>query len=180
MKKQILTMLSLLVLASFSLAYGDEYNKRTDGPVGSEWDDFSSWKWKGNLQFGGQFGAILPSADHADSSFGLGLDADYRPFDLFGIRSALLQGFSSPKATLWNITPLIHYQYSNLVPYAMFGPGIAITNYKETKVKFDVSFGAGADVMLIDHLAFGMVWQYHSLIDSLDLHTLTARIAYLF
>jgi hypothetical protein len=62
----------------------------------------------------------------------------------------------------------------------MFGPGIAITNYKETKVKFDVSFGAGADVMLIDHLAFGMVWQYHSLIDSLDLHTLTARIAYLF
>lgn len=180
MKKQILVLLSLLTITSISIAYGEEYNRRTDGPAGSEWSDFSSWKWRGNLQIGGQFGAVLPSASSNDSSFGIGADADYRPFELFGIRSTFLQGVSSPRATLWNITPLVHYTFSNLVPYAMFGPGMAITNFHGTKTKFDVTFGLGADVMLIDHLAFGMVWQYHALVDSTDINTLTARIAYVF
>lgn len=180
MKKQIFGLIGFLALTSISVAYGDQYDRRTDGAPGSEWADFSNWKWKGNLQFGGQFGAVLPTAGKADSSFGLGIDADFRPFELFGIRSTLLQGVTTPRSTLWNITPLVHSQFSNFVPYAMFGPGIAITNFGDTTLKFDVSFGAGADVMLIDHIAFGMVWQYHALVDSTDIHTLTARIAYSF
>lgn len=152
--------------------------KRTDGPAGSEWADFS--KLEGDIRLGAQFGAILPTSDRSDSSFALGADVDYRPYELFGAKITFLQGVTSPRISLLSITPLFHTQISNFHPYGFFGPGIAITNTGGTELKFMLAAGVGGDVDVIKSLSIGLAWTYDILLDSYDAHSLTARFGWKF
>jgi opacity protein-like surface antigen len=179
MKKHFLFLISTVLFGySFNLSSVSAKELRTDGKPGSEYADFSSLE--GNIRFGAQFGAILPVSDRADSSFALGFDADYRPYDLFGIKANFLQGLKSPKISVVSVTPLAHTQYSNLTPFAFFGPGIAITNVSGTSIKFLLAGGAGADIELIDKLTMGLVWTYDTIFDSYDIHSVTARFGWKF
>jgi hypothetical protein len=161
--------LSLLVTAP---------ERRTDGPPGSEFGDFSSWD--GQFSLGGKFGASLLS-NGDKTSFAVGVDADYRPNDLFGFKLSFDQGLQTPRATLFQMTPFVHTEYSNVKPYALFGPGMAFfTGRGDTKLKFSLAAGVGADFMLRDTLGFGMQWTYVNILDSVDVHTLMTRISYWF
>lgn len=179
MRNKILKPLNFVVsffLISSGLAHAAE--KRTDGPPGSEWADFS--KFEGDLSVGAHFGALLPTRSSQDSNFSIALDGDYRPYNIFGIRLTYLQGLSSPRTSIISITPLVHTHYSNLKPYAVFGPGLAIVNHPSTSAKFSISGGVGGDIEITDHFEMGMLWMFHSVIDSGDFHSLTARFAYKF
>ena len=173
MKKIISIALSLTVLTPLLAA-----EKRTDGKPGSEYADFGSFE--GDFSIGAQFGALLSTRNRSDGSFALALDGDYRPYDLFGFRATLLQGFNTPKTTLVSLTPLLHSQFSNFHPYLLVGPGFGIFNDKGTTARFTVSFGTGGDVELTRHLLIGMLWIYHSVVASADAHALSARISYKF
>lgn len=162
----------------FSLLNPAYAYKRTDGKEGSEWGDFSLWG--GEFQVGAQFGAIVFNND-TDSNISLGVDFDYRPAELFGIRLTYLQGLQSPRISDFSITPLVHTRYSNLRPYAFFGPGIAIVNFNnDTTAKFMFDFGAGADIEIVDQFSIGMLYTYHLVFDVSDHHSITARVAYVF
>ncbi|MBN8554603.1 MAG: outer membrane beta-barrel protein [Deltaproteobacteria bacterium] len=179
MKKIFFVSQALFLLTLTSTFAEDRFgNKRTDGKPGSEWSDFDKL-FDGQFQVGAHFGTILPT-NSSDGTFAVGADADYRPYELFGIRLTGLQGLSSPKATMITVTPLVHTQISNFFPYAMIGPGIAITNYGKTRTKFDISAGIGTDIELTRRFQFGMMWLYNSVLDSADSHSLTARASYTF
>ncbi|MDB5039094.1 MAG: hypothetical protein JWQ35_2622 [Bacteriovoracaceae bacterium] len=173
MKTFLISLFALSILSNLHAA-----EKRTDGPPGSEYADFS--KLEGDLSFGAQFGALLSTRSHQNSSFAVGVDGDYRPYALFGFRFTALQGLSSPRSSTFSLTPLLHTKISNFEPYVLAGPSVAIVTTPSTKAKFAVSIGVGADIDLTQHLGLGMLWTYHSIIDSSDLHALTARISYKF
>ncbi len=175
MKKLILSLFFFLPLAT----QGVRAEKRTDGPPGSEWGDFS--KWEGRLSLGAQFGAILYT-NNDDSSFALGFDADFRPYDLFGVRGTFLQGVQSPRETVLSFTPLVHTEISNFYPYALFGPGATIIDQKAqgTNIRFSMTGGMGGDVYLFENYGFGMEWSYNWVIDAIDSHVITSRFSYRF
>jgi len=172
--------LSLLLIVSVFCVSSSSFAasiKRTDGKPGSEYGDFSNWD--GSFTIGARFGAsFLTNGDK--NSFLVGVDADYRPVDFFGFRLSFEQSLEKPRLSLIHFTPVIHSQYSNLRPYAFFGPGIAIVSGDDTKAKFSLAGGAGADFMIMDNLGFGMLWTYHFLLDSVDAHTLAARFSFWF
>jgi len=177
-KNASLLGLALSLLFSLQAEKVSAQDRRTDGPPGSEYADFSNMR--GQLSIGGHFGALLPSTGNG-SSFLVGADADFRPYDLFGLRFTYHQGLQSPRGSVFALTPVVYSEFSNLIPYAFFGPGIAITNNRGgTKLKFSISMGAGADVLLIDHFGVGMLYMYNALLDSPDFHDLGARISYWF
>jgi len=152
--------------------------KRTDGPPGSEYADWS--KIEGELQIGAHFGATVPTATSRNARIAIGADVDYRPYDLFGIRLNFFQGLQVPRSTLIGVTPLVQSRFSNLRPYALFGPGLGVMNYRTTELRFVISTGVGADFMITDHFGFGMAAIYHFIFDSSDLATITARFMYSF
>ncbi len=172
---QSLVSISLITIALHPLSADD---KRTDGKPGSEYADFSSWD--GDWRVGAEFGALVPTSDSAKTAFTVGLDVDFRPYELFGFRTSFLQGFKSPKLSLISMTPFIHTVYSNFMPYALVGPGIAIVNVGGTEAKFMISLGAGADIAVVERFAVGMLWTYNALFDAFDVHTVTARFSYKF
>ncbi len=174
-KSFLVALLSVL----FSLPYSSEAKeKRTDGPPGSEYGDFKNWD--GDMSVGAHFGALLTNRSDDDSNFALGLDGDYRPYDVFGLRTTLMLGVSEPRSSFIEFTPIIHGQFSNIKPYALFGPGLGILNEGGTEVKFIVAGGTGADIELTNHWQMGMLWVYHSIFDFADQHSLTARFSYKF
>jgi hypothetical protein len=177
MKKQLFSFVvfGLAALTSNLFAASE---KRTDGKPGSEYADFGSFE--GDFSLGAEFGALLSSRSSGKSSFLVGFDADYRPYELFGVRFTFHQGLNSPKTSVFSLAPLLHTQISNFHPYVLGGPGIGILNAGETKAKFLVSIGVGGDVELTRHFLLGMLWFYHSIIDSSDAHSLSARISYKF
>lgn len=153
---------------------------RTDGPQGTEYGHPSDWN--GQLQIGGQFGAILDSKDSDNSGFALGGDIDFRPYDVFGFRATFLQSVQKPRNSLLSLTPIAYTDYSNLRPYLMFGPGIARIDRPndDFTFKFSLNFGAGADFMFTDHLGFGMGYMYHAIFGVRDENSVTARICFAF
>lgn len=152
--------------------------KRTDGKPGSEFADFQSLE--GELSAGAHFGALLSMRSKDDGNFLLGADLDYRPFALFGMRLTYLQGIQSPRASIISLAPLAHTKISNFHPYILGGPGIAFVNRPESKAKFLISGGLGADIELLGHFLLGMTWMFHSIIDSADAHSISARVGYQF
>lgn len=176
MNKFLTVLLSLLVFSTSNDLFAAKV-KRTDGPAGSEFGDFSNWD--GQFQIGGRFGASFLS-NGKKNSFMVGVDGDYRPVEFFGFRLSFEQSFESPRLSLIHFTPMIHSQYSNFKPYAFFGPGISILTGDDTSTKFSLAGGAGGDFMITEKLGFGMLWTYHFLIDSVDAHTLAARFSYWF
>lgn len=172
--------LSLVLTGTLSLGLISDLQasvKRTDGPEGSEYGDFS--RWDGEFQVGLEFGALLNS-NSKRNAFALGLDLDYRPADLFGLRVSGFHGFKTPRTSTVLMTPLIHYEFSNLHPYFLAGPGIAIINRGGSEAKFDIAMGAGADVRLFGQAQLGLLWIYNMVFDHIDHHIIGARISYVF
>lgn len=157
-------------------------DKRTDGPPGSEYGDFSAWD--GQFSFAARFGASFLTGAKGSSDrrtgFLAGADLDYRPFHLFGFRASYEQTFKKPKFSLIQLTPLVHTEISNFRPYLFAGPGIGIASDADSKMKFSIAAGVGGDFMLIDQVGFGMYYTYYALFDSADVNTLGARISYWF
>ncbi len=151
---------------------------RTDGPPGSEYGRASFWD--GELQVGARFGALIRSNDSDKTTIMAGADLDFRPYDLFGVQLSYLQGLQKKgRISVFNFTPLIHTEFANLRPYAIFGPGIAMFNANnDLQTKFAINFGAGADFMITDHIGVGMNYTYHALFDAFDLHSIGARVFY--
>ncbi len=166
--------LTFAILCPLSSAFAER--PRTDGPPGSEYG--SSSIFNGELQIAGRFGAVIPGADTDNTSLMLGGDIDYRPFDLFGFQLSYLQGIQKRgRIGLLNFTPLLHYEFFNLRPHAIFGPGLAF--YKaggDTQTKFTLNFGGGADFMLTENFGVGMNYTYHALFGAEDSHSLGARL----
>ena len=177
MTKFFVNLISLLLISTAATSLQAVSEKRTDGPPGSEYGDFSAWE--GQFQIGGRFGASLLS-NGDKTSFMVGADFDYRPFDLFGFRLSYEQALQKPRFSLIQLTPLIHTEFSNLRPYIFFGPGLAIASEADKKLKFSIAGGIGGDFMLMEKLGFGMLWTYYTLFDSVDVHTIGARISYWF
>lgn len=179
MKKNFFS-LTFLLLTLTQLACAAK-EKRTDGPPGSEYGDFS--EVKGRLSLGGQFGAIIHNTK-SRNSFGLGADVDFRPYDLFGIRLTVNQGVQKPRITNVALTPLAHLEYSNFRPYVFAGPGISMINerdgYGSRVVKFSINLGLGGDFIFAEHYGLGMLWTYDALISSTDANMITARLSYWF
>ncbi len=170
---------SILFVLSFAptLTLTEGAERRTDGPPGSEYGDFSSWD--GQFQLGARFGAsVLSNGDK--SSFLLGADADYRPTDLFGFKLTFEQAIQKPRLTLVHFAPLVHSEFSNLKLNGFFGPGISIVSNADTKLKFSMAGGVGGDFMMTERFSFGMVWSYCWIFDSVDTTTIAARFGYSF
>jgi len=174
----ILGVSSLLTLAHPPSAEARE--RRTDGPKGSEWGPTEHWA-AGEAQIGLHFGALLSPGSSRGNSFSLGIDADYRPDDLFGVRFAYFQGVQSPRSSLFNLTPLIHTVFYNSRPYALFGPGVGLVKVDgDLKAKFNLAAGIGADFMFTDNVGMGLEYVWNILFDSSDLHFIGARLIYSF
>jgi hypothetical protein len=171
-KKMIFTLLfSALTLS----VYGQ--TQRTDGPPGSEYGDFSDWD--GTSQIGIHLGAMTDqNAD--DTSLSLGLDFDYRPTDVFGIRASVEQGLQDTKHTIFLLTPLVHSEYSNMHWYFNFGPGLSLLDLESRKAKFLIAFGVGGDFMFSDSIGVGLFWNFLSILGAQDLNNLGARFSYQF
>jgi len=149
--------------------------KRTNGPPGSEYGDFNQ-VLNGDLQVGLHFGTLVNPTTDRNSSFSLGADLDYRPYEVFGFRASYFQGMNSPRASVFSLTPLMHFEYSNMHSYVLAGPGIALVNQNhQTKTKFEFAAGLGADFMLNDYLGLGVEYVWNSIIDASDLHLIGAR-----
>jgi len=170
-----------LAFISFTGCASKNY-KTTKGPVGSEWGPNSWSANSGEYQVGAHFGAQLNTDDSDRSSFGLGVDFDYRPDDLFGLRFTYLQGIDDPKPSLMSLTPLLHTQYSNLRPMLYFGPGIGLVKSSSgnREAKFGFMTGLGADFQFVDHFGMGILWQYNILFDAQDFQHVGARLYYIF
>lgn len=149
--------------------------KRTDGPPGSEYGD--PHILEGELQIGLHFGALLSNRSSHNSSFSIGGDVDWRPYDLFGFRISGYQGLQKPRSTLISLTPLAHTDFSNLRPYVLFGPGLGLFDIDgDYKAKFLITAGLGADVMLTERIGLGVEYGYHSVFDLKDYHLVGARV----
>lgn len=171
-------MLNFLVLSLALLSTTPsllQAEKRTDGPPGSEWGDFS--QWDGQFSLGARFGATILNNTNGKTTVALGADADYRPTDLFGFRLAFEQSVQKPRYSLIHFTPLIHTDFSNLRPYVFFGPGFRIG---QGETKFSLAGGIGGDFMMTDRLGFGMSWTYHWVFDFVDNHSVMARFSFWF
>jgi hypothetical protein len=152
---------------------------RTDGPPGSEYG--KSPLFDGELQFGFHFGSLIRHAKQDSASFSLGLDADWRPDELFGFKVFSLFALQKPRDFVISMLPLMHTQWGNLKPYAIFGPSLAIVQVNSSsKLKFGLSGGLGADVMITSFVGFGMQYLFHTLIGFRDLHYLGARVVFVF
>lgn len=161
---------------SFSL---EASTPRTDGPPGSEYGETSSYE--GEFQVGFHFGSLIKHNDWDTTSFTLGADIDWRPYDLFGFKLLGLYALQKPRDFIISMFPLMQTEISNLRPYMMFGPSIGyIEMDTESKVKFALSAGVGADVMIFSALGFGLEYVFHSLIGAKDYHFLGARIVAVF
>jgi len=175
MKTFVFSLLSLLLLNSAAFA---DKQRRTDGPAGSEFGDFSSWDghFSAGVRFGGSF---LANGDK--TSFLVGADTDYRPTDLFGFRLSFEQALQKPRLSLIHFSPLLWTEISNFRPYLFGGPGVTYINaVNNTGIKFSMNFGLGGDFMMTDRLGFGMLWSYYAIFDTTDAHTLAARFSYYF
>lgn len=177
MHKKILSILAL-TLSALSANVNAAEQKRTDGPPGSEWGDFSTWD-DGQFSVGARFGASILSGGNK-SSFLIGGDLDFRPTDLFGGRLTFEQSLQKPRLTLIHLAPLVHQEYSNLTGYLLFGPGISIVNAADTHTKFSFQGGLGGDFMFTERIGFGMIWSYYWIFDVSDAHTISARLSYWF
>ena len=152
---------------------------RTDGPEGSEYGSPSLLE--GELMLGARFGALLNNRYSSATSVLLGGDIDYRPLDLFGFQLSYHQGLQKKgRLALFNFTPIMHWEYSNLRPYALFGPGLAFYKQSGTQTKFSLNAGGGADFMLSENFGVGLNYTYHLLFDSVDRQSLVARVVYSF
>jgi len=149
---------------------------RTDGPPGSEYGKASLWD--GELQLGARFGALIRTKDSDKTSIMAGADLDFRPYELFGFQLSFLQGLQKKgRMSVFNFTPLVHTEFSNLRPYLLFGPGIVMFKSNgDLQTKFSLNAGAGADFMIADHFGVGMNYTYHALFGAFDAHSLGARI----
>jgi len=148
---------------------------RTDGPHGSEYAESSIFD--GELQLGLHFGSLLRQSDLDNASFTLGADFDWRPYDLFGFKLLGLFGIQKPRDLIVSMLPLVQTEYANLRPYMMFGPSIAyVKSGADSKLKFALSAGVGADVMIFSSLGFGLEYIFNALIGAKDYHFLGARI----
>jgi hypothetical protein len=149
---------------------------RTDGPAGSEYGP--SRIWEGELLLGARFGAVASSKS---SSLMVGADVDYRPLELFGFQLSYHQALQKKgRVALLNFTPLAYWEYSNLRPYALFGPGLAFYKAESSQIKFSLNAGGGADFMLSENLGAGMNYTYHLLFDGRDRHSIGARLVFSF
>lgn len=167
-----LTIIFGLFLSLSSISHAQ--TRRTDGPIGSEYGS-KSWL-EGDLQLGAHFGVRLDQSKSKDSSFLVGADVDYRPFDLFGIRLSGFQALQKPRSTHIHLSPVLHTEISNFHPYVLAGPGISLVNQSGTKTKFSLAFGGGGDFFFGERLGLGMMYQYISIFDARDVHQLGARL----
>lgn len=168
------------LMVVFLSSCGTKKYKTTKGPVGTEWGSNSWSSMNGEFQVGAQFGAELNTDDSDKSSFGLGLDVDYRPDDLFGLRLTYLQGVDNPSPSLIGLTPLAHFQYSNFRPMLYFGPGVGIVKSSSgnREAKFGFMTGVGADFQFVEHFGMGILWQYNILFNAQDFQHIGARLYY--
>ena len=173
MQKKILFS---LWLSLFSVSLNAQ-EKRTDGPPGSEYGDFDDWD--GTTQLGIHFGANVDAISD-ETSLSLGLDFDYRPTDLFGIRASFEQGVQKPRHSTFFLNPLIHNEYSNLNWYVNFGPGLTLLDLPERKARFLVSMGAGGDFMFNEKIGIGLFWNYSFVFGTSDMHHIGTRLSYQF
>lgn len=171
-KKIILTL-----VLSFSTFAVQAQTKRTDGPPGTEYGDFSDWD--GTSQIGLHIGA-MSDQNTDETSLTLGVDFDYRPTDIFGIRASFEQGIQNPKHSLFLLTPLIHSEYSNMHWYFNFGPGLSLLDLGSREAKFLIAFGVGGDFMFSDSIGIGLFWTFASVLGADDLNNLGARFCYQF
>jgi len=173
MQKKIFLTLGALLFVSTSHAQ----EKRTDGPPGTEYGDFSDWD--GRSQVGFHVGAMIDS-NTDKTGISLGLDFDYRPSDLFGIRATFEQGIQKAKHSFFFLTPLIHNNYSNLQWYFSFGPGLGLMDLSSRQAKFLFALGLGGDFMFNEKIGLGMYWSYSFLLGGLDVNHVGARFCYQF
>lgn len=173
MKKISIALLS----AFFSISFmATQAAPRTDGPPGAEYGE-AEWA-NGELQLGAQFGAMFGKGSGSDHSLAAGVDVDYRPYDLFGLRASYLFSFENHKGQLLFLSPLVHGQFANLRPYVSFGPGLARMKYpdNETRIRFAVAGTVGGDVMLTDMFGIGMLYQGALVFAGPELHHVGARL----
>lgn len=171
--KASLMAFALLIVAS---GCASKTKLRTDGKKGEEYGKFDEL-FEGEMQFGLQFGSLINTGDGNDSSFAVGGDVDYRPYDLFGLRVTGLYGIDSPNPAIISFTPLIHNEYSNFRPYALLGPGLGYVKDSsgDRQLRFNISAGGGADIMLTNYAGIGLLYQWNVLFQADDYHQIGAR-----
>lgn len=153
---------------------------RTDGKPGSEYGDFSNWDYQGRIKLGADFGALLPNDGDVASTLALGVHASYNPLDLVGIRLNLIQSLQRPRNSLFSLGATGSVDLANVRPFVFFGPGVQIAHYGDTLTKFMLQLGFGAEVLVTDHLGFGLNYSYSMVFDILDTHYIGASVAYTF
>lgn len=171
--KACLVVFALLIVSS---GCASKTKLRTDGKKGEEYGKFDDL-FEGEMQFGLQFGSLINTGDGSDSSFAVGGDVDYRPYELFGLRVTGLYGIDSPTPAIVSFTPLIHNEYSNFRPYALLGPGLGYIKDSrgDRKLRFNISAGGGADIMLTNYAGIGLLYQWNVLFQASDYHQIGAR-----
>jgi len=180
----LLHMIKKAFLASFvGILFGFSTisaQPRTDGPPGSE---YGPPHWAGGqFQAGLVFGSMFRLGEGSGSSLAAGLDLDYRPYDLFGLRASYTHSFQNHRGNVALLAPLIHGEFANLKPHLSFGPGIATVKFADGNRKLRFALGAtiGGDVMVTDLIGVGLLYQYATLIDGPDLHNIAARVVFSF